>query len=364
MNLHEFTSFDIADYQHFVDTHPHATAYHNKAWGEAVASAYGFTPKYFALQHNSEHVAVLPCVLMRSLKGKANLCSLPYCDLGGVLANSIENSNELKHLVSQLALTNNWDFEYRERDDSADENRQSNVDTADVGKKTINIVDITDGTKVRMLYTLSSDVDAHMASFKPKLRSQIKKAIKNGVSSSLVAKPTASDISTFYQVFAANMRDLGSPVHSKKWFESIFSAYGQNAFLVLVYFEEKCVGGAVVIHTSDKAVIPWASTLRDYNKLAPNMLMYWEVISETIRRGLPNFDFGRSGYNEGTFRFKKQWGAIPEVLRWETLIDGELCEEMTSEKSSARKQVENIWQKLPLGVTTAIGPKIRKFISL
>jgi hypothetical protein len=94
------------------------------------------------------------------------------------------------------------------------------------------------------------------------------------------------------------------------------------------------------------------------------MLMYWEVLSETIRRGLPNFDFGRSGYNEGTFRFKKQWGATPEVLQWQTLCDGELREETTSVKSSLRRQVENIWQKLPLGLTTAIGPKIRKFISL
>jgi lipid II:glycine glycyltransferase (peptidoglycan interpeptide bridge formation enzyme) len=160
------------------------------------------------------------------------------------------------------------------------------------------------------------------------------------------------------------MRDLGSPVHSKIWFESIFNAYADKAFLVLVYFEEHCVGGAVVIHTENKAVIPWASTLREYNKLAPNMLMYWEVLSETIRRGLPNFDFGRSGFNEGTFRFKKQWGATPEVLQWQYLEKGELAAEVTAQKSAVREKVEQIWQKMPIGLTIAIGPKIRKFISL
>ncbi|MFT6269544.1 MAG: FemAB-related protein (PEP-CTERM system-associated) [Alphaproteobacteria bacterium] len=356
---HEFTPSDIADYQRFVDKHEHATAYHNKAWGEAVASAYGFMPKYFGLKCNGEIVAVMPCVLMKTLKGKTNLCSLPYCDLGGVLATNSESANELKQQITQLALDNNWGFEYRGTVSALSDSKQIENDAIAPHN-----IEIPDGTKVRMLYSLNEDIDAHMASFKPKLRSQIKKAIKNGVLSKVVATPTASDFDTFYQVFAANMRDLGSPVHSKKWFESIFGTYGHNAFLVLVYFEERCIGGAVVIHTGNKAVIPWASTLRDYNKLAPNMLMYWEVLSETIRRGLPHFDFGRSGYNEGTFRFKKQWGAIPEVLQWQSLSDGQLREEITSEKSSVRKQVENIWQKLPLGLTTVIGPQIRKFISL
>lgn len=359
-NIHEFTTTDIAQYQHFVDGHAQATAYHNKAWGEAVADAYGFTPKYFALQENAITVAVIPCVLMKTLKGKTNLCSLPYCDLGGILANDMQSAEALKQQITQLAVKNNWGFEYRDKVLIANLDNSGTGEKADIGATQ----DIPNGTKVRMLYTLLDDIDAHMASFKPKLRSQIKKAVKNGITSTVISHPNAEEFTTFYQVFAANMRDLGSPVHSKKWFESIFKAYGENAFLVLVYFEEQCVGGAVVIHTANKAVIPWASTLREFNKLAPNMLMYWEVLSETIRRGLPNFDFGRSGYNEGTFRFKKQWGAEPEILQWQSLHNGQLQEETTSEKSAARKQVENIWQKLPLGVTTAIGPKIRKFISL
>lgn len=357
MTLHEFTSSDMAQYQDFVESQHGATAYHNKAWGEAVASAYGFTPKYYALKHNDTIKAVIPCVLMKTLKGKLNLCSLPYCDLGGIIALDAQSEEQLTQQITQLAIENKWGFEYRHSPlcTQALEDKNSTPHEQPA---------ISDGTKVRMLYNLLDDVDEHMASFKPKLRSQIKKAIKNGVTSQVVKTPTPAHLNTFYKVFAANMRDLGSPVHSKKWFEAIFKTYGANAFLVLVYFKEQCVGGAVVIHTSNKAVIPWASTLRDHNKLAPNMLMYWEVLSESIRRGLPSFDFGRSGYNEGTFRFKKQWGALPEVLHWQSLIDGELQEEATSSKSAARAKVENIWQKLPLVVTTAVGPKIRKFISL
>lgn len=348
MTLIHFSIENISEYQSFVDQHPQATPYHASAWGLAVEKSYGFGIKYFGLTQNDQLVAVMPGVLMKTLKGKRSLCSLPYCDMGGVLADTIANGEALKSKITEYVNSQGWNFEYRDTVNATSDDED----------------EISDGTKVRMLYELLSDVDDQMASFKPKLRSQIKKALKNGITSRVVANPGTKDLDTFYEVFAVNMRDLGSPVHSKEWFTQVFSEYGENAFLVLVDFNDKCVGGGVVIHSTEKAVIPWASTLRDYNKLAPNMLLYWEVLSEVIRRGIHNFDFGRSGFNEGTYRFKKQWGAKPRPLQWEALQNKQLVNEVSSEKSSLRKHVENVWQKMPIGVTTTLGPKIRKYISL
>lgn len=348
MILRHFSASNISEYQSFVDNHPSATPYHASAWGIAVEKSYGFNLRYFGLTVNNELVAVMPGVLMKTLKGKRLLCSLPYCDMGGILADTDVDGDALKALVTEYVSSEGWEFEYRDTVNFSDDEPK----------------EIADGTKVRMLYELLDDVDGQMASFKPKLRSQIKKAIKNGISARVVANPGMEALDEFYEVFAINMRDLGSPVHSKEWFKAIFAEYGNNAFLVLVNLEDKCVGGGVVIHTSDKAVIPWASTLRDYNKLAPNMLLYWEVLSEVIRRGINNFDFGRSGYNEGTYRFKKQWGAQACPLQWETLSNKQLVNEVLSEKSSLRTSVENMWQKMPVGLTTTLGPKIRKYISL
>ena len=348
MTLSHFSAANITEYQSFVDEHPHATPYHASAWGMAVEKSYGFSARYFGLMANNELVAVMPGVLMKTLKGKRLLCSLPYCDMGGILADTQADADALKALVTEYVSSKGWEFEYR------DTVKFSNEEPSEVA----------DGTKVRMLYELLDNVDDQMTSFKPKLRSQIKKAIKNGISAHVIASPEDEALDQFYEAFAINMRDLGSPVHSKQWFKSIFAEYGNNAFLVLVNFEDKCVGGGIVIHSNGKAVIPWASTLRDYNKLAPNMLLYWEVLSEVIRRGINNFDFGRSGYNEGTYRFKKQWGAQACPLQWETLSNKQLVNEVLSEKSSLRASVENMWQKMPVGLTTTLGPKIRKYISL
>lgn len=348
MTLSHFSLANIDEYQSFVDHHPQATPYHASAWGIAVQKSYGFPISYFGFKQKGKIVAVMPGVLMKTLKGKPSLCSLPYCDMGGILANTHSDGEALKTLVTEYVNSHGWEFEYRDTINPANQDAD----------------EISDGTKVRMLYELLDDVDEQMASFKPKLRSQIKKAAKNGITSRVIAKPSIEDLNQFYEAFAINMRDLGSPVHSKEWFTQIFSEYGSNAFLVLVDFNGKCVGGGVVIHSSEKAVIPWASTLRDYNKLAPNMLLYWQVLTEVIHRGIRHFDFGRSGYNEGTYRFKKQWGAQPCPLQWETLYNKQLVNHVSLEKSSLRTNVENMWRKMPVGLTTTLGPIIRKYISL
>ncbi len=339
---------DPQQYQEFVLSTEHASPYHNNAWGKAVTRAYGFTQHNLGFYEGDKLIAVLPVVLMKAPMGKEKLCSLPYCDFGGILCKDSSDFESVETALIAYLQDKQLPIEYRKSNDIA----QLDSDQ------------LAQGQKVRMIYGLLDDVDAQMASFKPKLRSQIKKAAKNGVESCVVANPTEKDFAAFYEVFATNMRDLGSPVHSLSWFKEIFNAYDHNAFMVLVKYEDQCVGGGIVIHTDSKAVIPWASTLRSHNKLAPNMLLYWEVLSEVIRRGITSFDFGRSGFNEGTYRFKKQWGAAPSLLHWQQIEGDKFIDEVTGEKSKIRDSVEQVWQKMPVGLTSFIGPKIRKYISL
>lgn len=341
-------TIDNEQYQNYVLSIEHASPYHNFAWVKAITDAYGFPHHNLGFFENDVLIGVLPAVHMKAPFAKKKLCSLPYCDFGGVLCT---NPSQIGYIESSLASylkETNFPIEYRKTNSEFE-----------LGPE-----DLSQGQKVRMLFELLDDVDEQMASFKPKLRSQIKKAAKNGIESLIIAEPDEQALNEFYEVFATNMRDLGSPVHSLSWFKAIFNAYGKNAFMVLVKYQEKCVGGGIVIHTDSKAVIPWASTLRSHNKLAPNMLLYWEVLSEVIRRGIKNFDFGRSGYNEGTYRFKKQWGATPALLKWQQMEGDTFIDEVTGEKSKIRDSVELLWQKMPVSVTSFIGPKIRKYISL
>ncbi|MDP5130693.1 MAG: GNAT family N-acetyltransferase, partial [Paraglaciecola sp.] len=218
--------------------------------------------------------------------------------------------------------------------------------------------------KVRMVVSLPADADILLASYKPKLRSQIKKAEKNGLTASCTNEFSA--LQQFYDVYSKNMHRLGSPVHRFQWFEQLWQALHQSErlFITLVYYSNKVVAAGLVLRCGHKACIPWASTLAEFNHLAPNMLLYWQIQAELANRGVSEFDMGRSTVGEGTYRFKAQWGAEPELLYWFHGSTNALALINTSKQSKIRPIVEKVWQKLPLPIATRLGAYFRKYITL
>lgn len=162
------------------------------------------------------------------------------------------------------------------------------------------------------------------------------------------------------------MRDLGSPVHSKKLFSAIMEQYGEKARIGLTEYEGECISAGLILSTKDHTSIPWASSLRNFNHLAPNMLLYWNFLKFAADSGKKIFDFGRSTENEGTFRFKKQWGAEPFPLTWYSFSPSTLLQSVNvaHDKISGRERVANVWKKLPISITNILGPQLRKYINL
>jgi FemAB-related protein (PEP-CTERM system-associated) len=343
---------DQAIWDEYVDSHNNATPYHRFAWLLSIEQAYQHENVSLLAFNDDTLVGVLPCIKMQKPFSKPSYCALPFCDLGFGLGNE---PSILQALQSE-ALT----LLQREGGNSFDYRDSVNTSPGDE----------LAGKKVRMVLPLPGDSEALMAGFKSKLRSQIRKAEKNGLT--CVVANSQTQIDDFYQIFAINMRKLGSPVHSKKWFECLFNNYAQQSILSVVYSDKVPVGAGIVLRTGNKVAIPWASTVAEYNKLAPNMMLYWSLLEHVSNLGCTEFDFGRSTYDEGTYKFKRQWGAEPVPLAWSNLVQNLAPNQTTTDITSTgsdnvnqiRALVEKTWSKLPLGVTTRLGPKIRKHISL
>lgn len=348
LSIRQASNKDSEIWNQYVDQHPNATAYHNFAWLHSIEFSYGHKNISLIAFENNIIVGVLPAVLFKiPLKGK-KICCLPYCDVGYLLADSETVSEALiAHVKKNQTQYHAKSIEYRD-------SFSSGYDKA-VAEKNLN------GQKVRMLLSLPENSERLLSSFKSKLRSQINKAQKNGLTAQLGHSPQLLDC--FYQVFSQNMRKLGSPVHSYSWFEALSQYYKQHLLICIIFYHNTPVGAGIILRQGKKVVIPWASTLSKYNRLAPNMLLYWNLLREATDTGATEFDFGRSTYGEGTFRFKQQWGAQPVPLRW-TLPTETLPIEVATSHGHVRKIIEHIWPHLPLGFTTLIGPMFRKYISL
>ncbi|RBW50240.1 FemAB family XrtA/PEP-CTERM system-associated protein [Marinobacter sp. F3R11] len=351
-----FNVFPVSEYDQYVVGHPQATPYHHSAWLQATESAYGHTAWLVSVHSNGSLCGVLPLVEVRPPVGSASLVSLPFCDLGGALADNVDIVERLLAEAKALAKTNRIKtLEIRAGGVALD---------AEQG-----IDDLAGNTKVRMLCDLPESSEILFKSYKPKLRSQIRKAEKNGLRAEL--REGADAIDLFYDVFSQNMRRLGSPVHSLEWFKDLKAAYGDSLLTGVVFQGDKPVGAGIVLLGGKQACIPWASTLEEFNRLAPNMLLYWTFLSHVCDLGYTCFDFGRSTLGEGTYRFKKQWGAQPYELIWTDYLDGvkntaraETSRVSTSNVSRLRPLIENIWRRLPLPMANWLGPKLRRYITL
>jgi serine/alanine adding enzyme len=210
-----------------------------------------------------------------------------------------------------------------------------------------------------MILELAPDIESQWRAFNAKLRNQIRKAEKSGLQSVLGDLELLDD---FYAVFARNMRDLGTPVYPRRFFRNILEAFPETTKIFGVYHERKMIAAGIASWFGDTLEMPWASSISDYKALCPNNMLYWQAIKFAIEKGFRKFDFGRSTPHEGTYNFKKQWGARLVELYWQYLLDGQKEIPDLSPSNPKYQSAIRVRQRLPVSVTKVLGPMIGRNI--
>ena len=203
---------------------------------------------------------------------------------------------------------------------------------------------------------LAGDADAQWRAFDAKLRNQIRKAQRAG----FTVHWGAEHVGTFCRVMLENMRDLGTPMRAERWFRSALDVLGERAALLVIASRDEPVGAMFLAIHRGCAIDLWASSLRRYFAQCPNQMLYWEAIQEAIRRGLRRFDFGRSQWDTGTYRFKEQWGARAVPLYYQYLLRGPAEVPSFAGQQQRMGVAVRLWKHLPLPVARILGEPIRR----
>jgi FemAB-related protein (PEP-CTERM system-associated) len=213
--------------------------------------------------------------------------------------------------------------------------------------------------KVSMRLALPQDYGSVLKAFPSKLRSQIRRAEKEGMDVRIGGEELLED---YYRVFARCMRDLGTPVYEKGFFRSIVETFPKEVRLCVVSLKGIPLASGLLYGFNSTLEIPWAASDKRFSRLAPNMLLYSAVLEYACREGYREFDFGRSSVDSGTYRFKQQWGAQPRQLYWYYwLAGGQSIPELNPDNPKFKAAI-SVWQHLPLPVTNLIGPHIVKYL--
>lgn len=330
---------EIADarWDAYVETHSERSPYHYSAWARLICRAFGHEAVMLAATAGDRVVGVLPLIVMRSRLFGRFVVSLPFLNEAGLLAD--DGSAEAALIEAAVDVTRRTGAAYMELRHT----RRHSAALADRQHK------------VAMSLALRETADAQWTALDRKLRNQVRKAEKSAVS---VSSGGAELITAFYEVFARNMRDLGTPVFSIRLFEETLRTFPQNSRVFCARREGAPLAASIVHWRGDTIEVIWASALRESNPLCANVLLYWHMLQFAIEQGCSIFEFGRCTPGEGTFLFKKQWGAEPRPLVWEYWQASPDVDIDKTPRNPRYRAAIALWQRLPVGVTTFVGPRI------
>jgi serine/alanine adding enzyme len=262
---------DPISWDAYVGSREDAVNYHRWVWQHVIHDTYGHEPYYLAATAGGKIEGVLPLVCIRSLVFGHALVSLPFFSYGGLLANSEEAREALLEKAVQLARALRCK-RVELRDGVAPEGDWRSV-----------------ASKVTMGIDLSPGADQLFSNLNAKLRKRIRYATKHGLTHSWAGGEAVAD---FHHVFSINMRNLGTPVYPRSWFENIYRYSPGHTHLLTLLDEGKPVGAAFVHTYRDAMELPWAATLPEAREKFAPLLLYWSLIEWGCQRGYRHLDMG------------------------------------------------------------------------
>jgi len=341
MKVHLYDPSYRDAWDEYVRAKPEASCYHLTGWRDVIEESFGHRTWYLLSHDNAGNInGILPIVHLKSFLFGSFGISMPFLNYGGICSDNSEALDNLTREARSIADIAGMDHI---------EMRHSGNVLPDVPAKT---------SKVTMRRELPSTVGKLIDSFGSKLRSQVKRGIKEGM---YVKTGGLDELKNFYHVFSRNMRDLGTPVYPERFFRNILAKFPATTWISTVYDRENNpVASGFLIGFKDTMEIPWASSLKESNRFGSNMLLYSSVLEFACRAGYKIFDFGRSTPGEGTYKFKEQWCARPEQLYWHYFLkNGGKIPEINPHNPKYTMAIK-VWQHLPVRLTKIIGPSLVK----
>jgi FemAB-related protein (PEP-CTERM system-associated) len=328
---------DSERWEQFVDNHRDATNYHRWGWRKVIESAFHWPAFYLMAETEGDVAGILPLVWQKSWLFGSFLTSLPFLNSGGIVAESCEVEQAL--VGEATALAQKLGVEHIELRHRRNHELGLPVKTSKVAV----VLDVEPVEEV-MWWTLRKET-----------RNLIRKAQKYGLTAEIVGEEGLGD---FYGIFARNMRDLGTPVYAKAFFGQILGVFPDGTNICIVRHKTQPVAAGFLTCFRDTVEVAWASSLRKYLPMAPNMLLYWTMLRFAAQKGYRVFDFGRSTAGSGPHRFKLQWSSQEVPLHWYYwLPEGKQLPELNPHNQKFRLAIWT-WRHLPLMAANALGPGI------
>jgi len=285
-------------------------------------------------------VGLLPMFQVDSLLVGRVLVSIPYATYGGIIADDDQAARALLSAATDIA-------------------RQRSVRYVELRHREPNDFDLP---RIERYDTFRKALPDDPEAILPSLPRKARAAARKGLSLTQVEfGPHLLD--AIYDLYALNLRRLGSPNFRKSLFEALAAEYGDDCVCLVVRHQGRAVAGVVSYVFRDEIVPYFSGATPQAGALCANNAMYLRLMEYAVRRGLRWFDFNRTRRdNTGPHAFKRHQGFAPSPLHYQIILNR--ADELPNLSPSNKKYAlaGRVWSKLPLWFTRAAGAQITKWI--
>ena len=310
-----------------------ATPFHLTAWSRAVERGCGQRARYLIAERANGSIAgVLPLSEMRSLLFGKALVSTGFGVDGGILGAGIDVLASEAWLLAQKIGCPGVEL----RGGPAPTGWQTD-DTSYLG----------------FARDLAADDDAELLAIPRKQRAEVRRSLGFDLD---VVTGGEELLSEHYQVYAASVRNLGTPVFPARLFRSVMAA--MDADVLTVRHQGRAVASVLSLYFQGTVFPYWGGGTAAARALRANDRMYFALMNHARTRGCTRFDFGRSKTGTGAAGFKKNWGFTGVPRSYAKRSEGESRE--VNPLNSKYALMVRTWQRLPLPVANMLGPWISR----
>ena len=333
MNVRSALEGDATAWNQLVEQNPQATFFHLWQWREVVQTNFGFTPHYLIAEDSSTTRGILPLFHVTRPPFPSALISTPLCTYGGSVADCDQAHAELDLAAQKLA--HELGVAYLEMRDLHQQR---------------------EGYVLRDSYAsfrkiLPERIDHTLKAIPVKQRAEIRKGINAGVSRNL---------DEFFSIYSTSVRNLGSPVFRRSYYQSLLDVFGDQAEIITAYADGVGISSVMIFWFRDEVLLYYGGSLPAARELRSTQFMYWDVMNQAVERGTRLFDFGRSIKDTGTYRFKKLWGFEPGQLSYNYhLVRAATAPDLRPDNF---RMLTNLWSHLPLPLANRLGPFAARLI--
>ncbi|MEM6414029.1 MAG: FemAB family XrtA/PEP-CTERM system-associated protein [Pseudomonadota bacterium] len=345
----------------FVADHKAATLFHDRRWGDVIFQTYRYQPIYILIyrdlvfadgitstkktpQVEKTLVGGLQLIAVRSPLLGHSLISTAFTIGGGPLAT---DDTVLRTIINAAKDKGQaMGARYVEFRDDVSVDGDLNVDLGLSPKKDV---------YVNFKRQLEETDDQEMLAIPRRRRAEVRKGLRM-LEGGNVCVDHDADLKVFYDLYAASLHRLGTPVFSCKFLSALKSAFNEQLFFSIVAVDSEPVYGLATFRFRDQ-VMPYymgaSSTARQTNA---SDLAIFSLMQHGRSLGVGTFDFGRSKAGSTNALYKKTWGFSAEPLTYQyALLNGNGLPNVNPNNPKF-SLATRAWTKLPPFVANQLGP--------